>query len=71
MRQERARFEIAVGKIDALSPLAILRRGFALCRDEHGVVVRNAADVSCGDSVSVRLAVGELECEVKKIRNYE
>jgi exodeoxyribonuclease VII large subunit len=71
LRQERARFEIAVGKMDALSPLAILRRGFALCRDEHGAVVKNAADVSCGDSVSVRLAVGELECEVKKIRNYE
>ena len=35
-----ARFEFAVGKIDALSPLAILRRGFALCRDAKGAIIR-------------------------------
>jgi exodeoxyribonuclease VII large subunit len=63
----RARFEVAVGKADALSPLAILRRGFALCRDAQGAVVKNAASVSCGDSVKVTLALGQLDCEVKKI----
>lgn len=64
---ERSRFEVAVGKIDALSPLAILRRGFALCRDAKGTILKNTADVSCGDQVSVTLALGSLECEVKKI----
>jgi exodeoxyribonuclease VII large subunit len=69
---ERSRFEVAVGKIDALSPLAILRRGFALCRDAKGIILKNAADVSCGDQVSVTLALGSLECEVKKTNeNYE
>lgn len=69
---ERSRFEVAVGKIDALSPLAILRRGFALCRDAEGTIIKNAADVSCGDQVSVTLALGSLECEVKKTNeNYE
>lgn len=69
LNAERARFEYAVGKIDALSPLAILHRGFALCRDATGAIIKNAADVSCGDNVSVTLASGSLECEVKK--NYE
>ena len=64
---ERSRFELAVGKIDALSPLAILGRGFALCRDAKGTILKNAADVSCGDQVSVTLALGSLECEVKNI----
>jgi exodeoxyribonuclease VII large subunit len=68
---ERSRLEFAMGKIDALSPLAILRRGFALCRDEQGAVVKNAAAVSCGDRVTVTLAVGRLDCEVKKITNDE
>jgi exodeoxyribonuclease VII large subunit len=68
MHSGRSRFEFAVGKIDALSPLAILRRGFALCRDSRGAIVKNAADVSCGDSVTVTLALGQLDCEVKKIR---
>ena len=69
LNADRARFEFAAGKVDALSPLAILRRGFALCRDATGAIVKNAADVSCGDNVSVTLASGSLECEVKK--NYE
>jgi exodeoxyribonuclease VII large subunit len=64
---ERSRLEVAVGKIDALSPLAILRRGFALCRDEQGAIVKNASAVSCGDRVTVTLALGQLDCEVKKI----
>lgn len=64
---DRSRFGIAVGKIDALSPLAILRRGYALCRDERGAIVKNAADVSRGENVSVTLASGRLECEIKEI----
>jgi exodeoxyribonuclease VII large subunit len=64
---ERARFESAVGKMDALSPLAILNRGFALCRDAEGVILKNVEDVSCGDRVNVTLARGQLDCEVKKI----
>jgi exodeoxyribonuclease VII large subunit len=71
IQQDRSRFGIAVGKIDALSPLAILKRGFALCRDDRGVIVKNAADVARGDSVTVTLAVGQLDCEVRQITNDE
>ena len=72
LHRERARFELAVGKIDALSPLAILKRGFALCRDAKGAIVKNAADVALGDSVRVTLASGELNCRVEdRITNYE
>jgi exodeoxyribonuclease VII large subunit len=63
----RSRFEIAVGKTDALSPLAILKRGFALCRDSRGVIIKKAANVSPGDSVQVTLASGELTCNVNKV----
>lgn len=65
LNRERARFGVAVGKIDALSPLAILERGFALCRDARGSIVKNAADVSLGDNVRVTLAAGELDCVVE------
>ena len=69
LHRQRSRFQIAVGKIDALSPLAILQRGFALCRDARGRIVKNAADVSSGDKVSVTLALGELDCRVENTRN--
>jgi exodeoxyribonuclease VII large subunit len=71
LHRERSRFELAVGKIDALSPLAILKRGFALCRDARGVIVKNADEVSCGDRVSVKLAAGQLECDVRQITYCE
>jgi len=67
LQRERARFELAVGKIDALSPLAILKRGFALCRDAKGAIVKSAADVALGDSVRVTLASGELNCRIEGI----
>ena len=62
---KRARFEIAVGKIDALSPLAILRRGYSICRNGGGVVIKNSDDVSCGEKIRVTLALGELHCRVE------
>lgn len=68
VQRERARLGLAVGKIDALSPLAVLKRGFALCRDDAGAIVRNSADVSRGDRVHVSLAAGELSCRVEETK---
>ena len=56
--------------MDSLSPLGVLARGFALCRDGDGKIVRNASDVRVGGDVRVRLAAGELECEVKSATSY-
>jgi exodeoxyribonuclease VII large subunit len=64
LHREKARFELAVGKIDALSPLAILKRGFALCRDDRGVIIKRSKDVALGDKVRVTLGAGELDCRV-------
>jgi len=72
LHHERARLELAVGKVDALSPLAILKRGFALCRASKGAIVKRAADVTLGDNVRVTLAAGELDCRIEsKITNDE
>jgi exodeoxyribonuclease VII large subunit len=67
LHQDRARFEIAAGKIDTLSPLGILNRGFALCRDAEGRIIKKADEVGRGDSVRVTLASGELGCTVNKV----
>jgi exodeoxyribonuclease VII large subunit len=65
LQTEHSRFQVALGKINALSPLAILDRGYALCRDARGAVIKRAADVSRGDRVRVTLAEGELDCMVE------
>jgi exodeoxyribonuclease VII large subunit len=54
-------------RLETLSPLAVLGRGYAVCWSADGThVVRASSDVAAGDSVRVTLAKGELECEVRK-----
>ncbi len=61
----RPRFARAAGKLDALSPLAVLGRGYALVRAADGSVVRDAATVEPSDRLQILLARGELDVEVR------
>jgi len=62
----RARAAVAAAALDALSPLAVLGRGYALVKSEQGRLVRAAREVSAGDRLSVRLAEGALRCRVEE-----
>lgn len=53
--------------IKALSPLAVLARGYALVTDKKGQLVRSAADVRVEDKMDVRLAAGRLAARVEHI----
>ena len=60
-----ARLRNAARRLETLSPLAVLARGYAVCwTGDRARVVRDASEVRPGDSVQVRLAKGELDCEV-------
>jgi exodeoxyribonuclease VII large subunit len=52
--------------LQALSPLAILERGYALVFDASGKLLKDAAKVKPGDEISARLARGTLDATVKK-----
>jgi exodeoxyribonuclease VII large subunit len=62
-------FSNLAGKLDALSPLSTLQRGFAIVTTANQQVVRKATDIHIGDKVNVRLCEGQLECKVEKISN--
>jgi exodeoxyribonuclease VII large subunit len=65
-RSERHLATLA-GRLDALSPLAVLGRGYALCWNEARTgIIRSAAAVEPGDRVRVTLAEGELGCRVEE-----
>ncbi len=53
--------------LDAVSPLAVLGRGYALATLENGQLIRSCKQVKSGDKVSVVLGRGKLDCQVKKI----
>jgi exodeoxyribonuclease VII large subunit len=62
INRERERAAVAAGKLDALSPLAVLARGYAIAFDERGRTIKRAADVGKGERVRVRVAEGEIDC---------
>jgi exodeoxyribonuclease VII large subunit len=67
--EERARLARAVASLDALSPLAVLGRGYALAQDSEGRFLRDAHQVAAGERVHLRLAQGALVCRVEEQEN--
>ena len=62
-----ARLRTGAARLDSLSPLAVLGRGYAMVWDESRTrVIRRASEVKPGDDVRVTLSEGELRCEVVK-----
>ena len=56
--------EHTLARVRALSPLKTLERGYAIVQAEDGAVVRDAADVTVGQELGVRLASGRLSVSV-------
>jgi len=54
----------AAGRLDALSPLATLGRGYAVARTDDGQVLRGVSDFSTGMRFSLRISDGEVVAEV-------
>ena len=55
-------------RLHALSPLAVLARGYAVCWDGTRTrILRTATNVQRGDEVRVTLAAGELDCRVEDV----
>ena len=60
----RAGLERRAASLDALSPLAILNRGYALVFDANGQLVSDAGRLAAGDEISARLARGRVRARV-------
>jgi len=54
------------GRLEALSPVAILDRGYALVFDSKGKLLKDAAKVKAGDEITARLARGTIAATVRK-----
>ena len=62
------RLAAAASKLDALSPLKVLSRGYAIGYGADGRVVKSTADVAPGDSLDWRLSGGSIRCTVDEVR---
>ena len=64
--RRRSRLEQIEHQLKALSPVAILERGYALVFESSGKLVKNSAQLEVGDEISARLAHGSLTAKVEK-----
>lgn len=60
----RRRNEVARGKLEALSPEAVLSRGFAIVTSADGKTIRDSANAEIGQNVNIRLQKGKLSAKV-------
>jgi len=70
--RRRRRLAEAASRLEALSPLGVLGRGYALVRRERdGAILRAATEVEVGERLDVRLARGRIAAEVVETESDE
>ncbi|QAT49671.1 exodeoxyribonuclease VII large subunit [Caproiciproducens sp. NJN-50] len=57
----------ASGRLNAMSPLAVLSRGYALACGENGNPLSRASEARQGQSLTLKMNDGDLDCKVEKV----
>lgn len=71
INSSRQQFISCAAKLDALSPLKVLTRGYAIVQTGEGNVVRSVKQVSTGNSVDISLGDGRISATVTQVKENE
>ena len=71
LQEAGTRLAAATAKLDALSPLKVLSRGYAMARAEDGTLVTSVSDVCKGDVLYMDMCDGTVRCTVEDIQKEE
>ncbi len=71
LADDKRTFGNRIERLSALSPLAVLSRGYAIATSPAGRALRRAAEVQVGDTIHVRLEEGSLVAQVQAAREPE
>lgn len=63
---EKARYSVAVGRLDAFSPLKVLSRGYSIAENKNGVI-NSIKYVSIDDELKLRVSDGVIKCTVTDV----
>ena len=66
VNRKRQRFGALAASLDAMSPLKVLGRGYAMAQNEAGQILKSYQDVTTGESLTVTLGEGGFTCTVKE-----
>lgn len=64
VQRNNQRYIATVAKLDAMSPLKVLTRGYSMAQNESGEVIRSVSQVELGERITVSLADGKLSATV-------
>lgn len=71
LKEKRACIEEVAGKIDLLSPLKTLSRGYAIVFTEDDKLLKEASQAKEKDKIKVKLSQGELLCQVTGVKEND
>ena len=63
-------FSVNVAKLDALSPLKVMTRGYSVAQGTKGII-KSVSDAKTGDEITIKVADGTLDCMVEKINKEQ
>ncbi len=64
IKEDKTKFVKEVAKLDALSPLKTLTRGYSIVSKQDGKIAKEVKDLSQGEKVSIRLSDGSVDAQV-------
>jgi exodeoxyribonuclease VII large subunit len=68
INRNNQRYIALTAKLDAMSPLKVLSRGYAIAQTEENAVVRSVAQVQCGDQLHISFSDGTLSATVTDVK---
>ena len=71
VERDKHRYVASAAKLDAMSPLKVLSRGYAVVQTENGQILRSVKDVTSGTGISVQLSDGQLHAAVLDIKEEQ
>jgi len=68
---KRHRYIACISKLDAMSPLKVLSRGYAMAQNERAEVLRSVSQVEVGEHITISLSDGKLSATVMNKENIK
>jgi len=68
INRKKQRYIALVSKLDAMSPLKVLTRGYAMAQKEDGQVIRSVQQVQSNETISVMLSDGSFDAAVIQVK---
>ena len=69
--RRRERFVHLAAKLDAMSPLRVLGRGYTLVQDQKNRVIKSVKDISAGDTLTIGLADGTASAVIQEVSEWK